>query len=414
MDKKSKFTGITGTALLTTALMFPGCDLAKPKNAGKGLTEENVAEVVQQPQIASPPAARNDINKSESVLPVPVITRQPDPEPKPGTPQILPPGWTTGKVETLEQIRTQRATANELSKTMKGDIEHIDPILVGKNIVFSDNWLRFIGDNKPLTRQQFELWRGKTDVIYDRYVDLIGTTPVGGKKVFIDARGKSYFNQHAPDAHAHRNNNKICFNTEFKFGILKEIAEQNSWSYVMMHELAHIFAFGRAWEADAENITEILVSYAMETTHGVQYGTPGKRGFHLQKTVGTGHRSRLYNHALDNLKANKIEAFGANGSRGTSFDIYIHGLVDKVGWDTYKQVFRSYDDKDFKPNIYRPKVSSRAVIRARDFFDRIEHFSGKPGVLRTLPDRGTLLDKHFNAQVTERNLKPRVNEEIGR
>jgi hypothetical protein len=127
----------------------------------------------------------------------------------------------------------------------------------------------------------------------------------------------------------------------------------------------------------------------LETTSGAQYGTPGERGFFLQKTVGTAHRQRLYDRALEAFRNNKIEAFGINGS---SFQIYILGLVDKVGWETYQKAFRSYNDKTFTPQKF---TTTGRAAQARDLFDRIEHFGGKPGVLRTLPDRGVLLDKHF-------------------
>ena len=67
--------------------------------------------------------------------------------------------------------------------------------------------------------------------------------------------------------------------------------------------------------------------------------------------------------------------------------------INMSGWDTYKQVFRSYKDPDFTPKRYR---NTGQNTWGRDFFDRIEHFSGKPGVLRTLPDNGAIYDKFLS------------------
>jgi len=411
--KKPKLSGVTGTALLTTVLLFPGCDLAKPKNAQQEIMDETTVGIVEQPEIASPPAARNDINQSKTVAepaqkkspvaqPLPAITRPSKSESPPEqTPELkpqlqLPPGWTQEKYQTLEQLRNEMP--RRLPNSMYGSCENIDPILVGENIVFSNKWLQFIGSNKPLTRQQFEQWRDRIDIIYNCYVDLVGTTPKKGKKVFINASSNS------DNGSAHALDNTITYNINYTRmkNRFEEIAKHNSWDYTAMHELGHVFANSRKWEIDIEVITELLVSYFMETILEAQYGAPGKSGV----TLGARHRQRMYNRSLDDLRAGRIEAF----DRGGVFQLYIHGLVDKVGWDTYKQVFRSYSDENFTPNKYEITWDKNGHFignpNARDFFDRIEYFSGKPGVLRTLPDKGALLDKYFNPQVVQRNLIP--------
>ena len=83
---------------------------------------------------------------------------------------------------------------------------------------------------------------------------------------------------------------------------------------------------------------------------------------------------------------------------------YKFGLASApgVGWDAFKLAFRSYNDPDFVPRYTYGGTPDRQHMNARDLFDRVAQFSeiaertGDPyDALRTLPDRGQLLDRHF-------------------
>jgi len=239
--------------------------------------------------------------------------------------------------------------------------------------------LDFIGPGKPLSQQQFAAWRNRVDKVYESYVELIGKTPIRGEKVFINLqRGKEFSSPTKTGGHAHGGSNIFCINrdaTSFR-SILQEVATHGSTSHVMMHEMAHIFERAVKWNVEptsAENIVEFLISYAMEANQDLYYYNASR------KITGEQHRQRRYQGALDKLKANEIEDF-SDGVGGSTYSLYLFGLVDKVKWDTYKQVFRSYNDKEFTPNKYR---GISPTTRARCFFDRVEHFSGKPDILRT-------------------------------
>ena len=390
-----------------TLLTSLGCDLAKPRNKlQESLPEEPVAEVVvQQP------------------APQVVQTRPTPPAPEPAVqpPQQvkLQPGWTPEKVATMEQLKREiqrwgasgggclaRAEFNRFADT-------IDPILVGKNVVFTPRWLEYVGAGKPLTRQQFEVWRDRTDKVYESYEELTGRTPHKGRIIVSDLQPASKFTTSSTRGHAHSNTTSLfCINynhRSFKT-LLQEIASHGSFGFTTMHEMAHLFATKALWNLETESVADLLVSYPMETIPWAQYGGGDTKAINpnFVKTVGIQHRQRRYQSALNNFNANKIQRFN-EAYGGAVYDMYLYGLIDKVGWDTYKKVYRSYDDKGFKPNIYKGSTFNGDVLeqktaRVRDLFDRIEHFSGKPGVLRTLPDRGALLDRHFNVQVLERNL----------
>jgi len=67
------------------------------------------------------------------------------------------------------------------------------------------------------------------------------------------------------------------------------------------------------------------------------------------------------------------------------------GLVDKVGWGAYKQAFRSYNTPEGQQS-----VSGGNAAVARDLLERIAGHAS----LRSLPDGGQLLNKHFPTRGT--------------
>jgi len=278
-------------------------------------------------------------------------------------------GSITGNVSPRERRRIVEDTLNNL-----------DPILVGKYVVFPKKWLNYIGPNKPITVQQFGLIRDRLDRVYDAYKELTGKAPGAGEKVFIEIKSEQYFRK-ASGGHfaGHAHANAFCIN--------KNVVQNSMGMGILMHELAHVFAYATNWEVNAESIVPLLMAYAYETIPG--------------ETSGNRHRISRFEAALNNFRTNKIEAFALDdpddsGYGAHAFDFYLLGLVDKVGWETYKKVIRTYADE---PHVTIARFPGGQAGKARDLFDRIERLSGKPGVLRTLPDRGELLDKYFSVQV---------------
>ena len=324
------------------------------------------------------------------------------------TQQQIDAGWTPEKVAVVEQLRKD-LNNRRLTPAIQEKVDNFynaDPILVGEHVVFSHNWIEYIGPSKQLSRQQFEVWKDKVDMLYKKYVELIGKTPVHGEKILINVR--PFSNNSKVGGLASNSSNIFCFNSNDASSFraeLREIAIRGSTGMTIMHEMAHIFSSGNRWNVDYESTVDLIMSYAMETNPMLYYGRPPQNMSNFNKVAGNQHRHRFIQHAVDKFKNNRINAFGGGGD---AYSFYTLGLVDKIGWDTYKQVFRSYDDPGFEPNIYANELRP---ARARDFFDRIEHFSGKPDVLRSLPDNGALLSRHFNAYVMQRNLVPLSREQ---
>ena len=233
-------------------------------------------------------------------------------------------------------------------------------------------------------------------MIYDAYEELIGSN---NGKIFVEFVHSSDINNAAGTA-SNGANRGIVNLSENYFRSNWSVARLGTSGYhVLMHEMAHVFENKYRdrvkWSTSTETFAELLVAYGAEK-FAVQYGN---NVFRREE-----YRQKRYNESLEGFKRGNLPKWSVNGYSPSVHRMYLFGLLDKVGWDTYKKVFRSYGPA---PNIMAPRephvpVTVYTELRDRDFFDRLEYFSGKPGVLRTLPDRGRLLDQHFNINVANK------------
>jgi len=211
--------------------------------------------------------------------------------------------------------------------------------------------------------------------------------------LYFNLQPKSSFRGNDTLTCAHAHEPSICFN-------LDGVYNKKDWRNILAptshqtatHEMGHCFAGLRAWDADCETMAELLMAYADE-----------KLGPKIGVTNRAGYRNMRYNEHFTTKKT--IGQFSA-GSEGPSvYRFYLFGLAapDKAGWDAIGKAIRSVKNTG--------KNSWFNTEAARGFLDRIEYFSGKPGILRTLPDKGELLDKYFNVEVKDKsylNLDPKT------
>lgn len=294
-----------------------------------------------------------------------------------------------------------RLSAGEAASKVEADLSGLDSVLVGKHVVFSKKWLGYV-DGGLMTRQEFAQWRNETDRVYDCYVGLVGQKPNCGEMVFADLvpddkKKTSY-------AHAHAVTNVICyFDNPRVRTVLPAHLKHSGCDAAMIHEMSHVFANGMPWLAEYESLANVMMAYVLETA-GIRYGAASN------PVAGAQHRLREFAEAQEKFEEAqekkgrnvKMRAFAYED--GTVYDYYLLGLVDKVGWGAYKKAFRSYHDGSYAPKNYGEKARTKAFdykgadkkVIARDFLDRLEYFSGKSGVLKSLPDKGELLKKHFS------------------
>jgi hypothetical protein len=321
-------------------------------------------------------------------------------------------GLTDAQVDTIEKLQDEfnsKDVAAIFDSHRTGFISHVavnyenfpHPALVGKNIVFSKDWLPYIsGANARITPAQLAQLRDNLDKVYDSYVGLTGKVPTFGHKILIRLQP---LGRTGETAHAHPNYNQVCLNVngEYMKTFWQEVAS-GSWSSVLMHEMAHTFSFGNKWkigQEGGESIAELLVAYALEDNKDAWYGIQGVKGPARELTRGSQHRMRNFGNAVKASDEHRITAFSLNPYKGCAFDFYLQGLVSKVGWDTYKKAFHSYNNGTFDGKSKFDFDGELQAMRAFDLFERIAYFSNNPKtVLYSLPDRGKLL-KAFNIKI---------------
>lgn len=167
-----------------------------------------------------------------------------------------------------------------------------------------------------------ENWIAKLDAVYEAYIELIGKAPYDGKTIDIQVSV-----QNLPGAWAWAGN-PIYWTGRFVPEELKFI-KQGSWSFGILHEIAHDFAFtADAYNWNEEMLANFRMFYALEKT-GAHVNTNG-RMFSPQE-VKDYYRS---------LCGDKF---------CSDYVLYYTILVkEEIGWDAFKKAFRELENKEVK------------------------------------------------------------------
>jgi hypothetical protein len=160
-------------------------------------------------------------------------------------------------------------------------------------------------------------WVAKLDEAYEAYVDLIGKAPYEGKTIDIQVAV-----QNLPGAWAWAGN-PVYWTGRFVPEEL-DFIEQGSWSFGIMHELAHDFAFtSDAYNWNEEMLCNFRMFYALEKT-GAKVNTRGK--MYSSPEVKDYYRTLCGDDFCD--------------------DYVLHYTIvvkEEIGWDAFKQAFRKLE-----------------------------------------------------------------------
>jgi hypothetical protein len=372
------------------ALTVTGCEMAQPQRTQRS---ENVYET--------------------DALQEHTTETTPTPQPQRiETPPAEQTGFTEREQREIENIKRELMNQNNPSRVntynvqrmrlVEEAVRQIDPTLIGRNVIFAPRWLEVMGDGKPMPRASFQQWRDRTDIVYDAYADLVGQGPgpQGERhKTLIDLHPRASFR--SAELAGVANTNLVIINkdhTSFSRCSIPGIVYHNSWDMTLMHELAHCFTNGgQSFTYDSEAICDLLTCYVLENVAGARMGSPEGRGDN-EKVIGNQLRRQL----LDRIRIrfredqNRIPAFSGGTTRLSASNYFALSPIDAVGWEPYKQVFRSYNDEGYN-HEFTYRGGSSGVRRAREFFDRLAHFSGKPDLMASSAMGRQLFDRHFGA-----------------
>ena len=295
----------------------------------------------------------------------------------------------------------------ELQKQIALETKQInDPILIGKHVVFDSRWLNYIGQGKPLSRNEFQAGRNRIDNAYEIIKDFVGMPPKKGEKVYVylgplsrpeTDDGRTLLNDGRTtriEAFAHSGYNLVVFNSRVPnwANYVKGFNSSTSRiSETTVHEIIHFFEHESKWRA-THDLTFIIEAYVQQKM--------GKSTTDIIK--------KRYNNAVENFMKGTIDRaiyhlHGDSSTEKTVHGFYLNGLVLRVGYEPFRKAFHSYNDDSFKPTHtysstyrytgYQNQVMQSLHVNALELLYRVAYFSGQPNILETFPDEGTLLER---------------------
>jgi hypothetical protein len=351
---------------------------------------------------------------------------QPPRTDRPPTTRILATPKSNPDVVRLQnELATLRANSNhsdqEIAKLLGHALSEHNPLLVGRNIIFSEKFLTHLPVD-GLDGISEEMWlslREKLDRGYDALFELTGVVPSLGQRLYIDIwdterqnscafhNGSNELDRNI-SGHAHRGEGYICLTPKTVSSLLTDYRFNGSVNHTVLHEISHKFDYEDAinafyWKAEGESFANFKVAYMLDNV-----GMKARRGNDIFDAAQ--YRAHWFNQADERRRSEVIQPFAKDGgTTHSALDFYLYGLVEQVGWNPIKQTFRSYNNSNFQNEYHfaHPAIDWRGATqleKSREFFERIKHFSNRPNILTSLPDNGILLNQHFNVEPTRVNI----------
>jgi hypothetical protein len=257
------------------------------------------------------------------------------------------------------------------SNTMKGKV-YFDDITItelerrsGTKIYLdleSNQWSAFTGTNDAR-------WINHLDNAYNKYTELVGTTPFNGSNIGI-------MSAHIYSGWWAIAGNPIKWNQPYvRDGLVTSNADDD-WSFGILHEIGHDFDVG-GWNWDAEFWANTKMYYVLEQLGGKvsQNNTyyVGSQIENYYKTDASG--------SYDNTIAN-----GTFSGDGLTY-CFIR-IKNAIGWEPFKQTFRYFTSSGANP--------STAVGKFNLFLDKLTEYSGYNVRSTFLPGELYTIEQNYN------------------
>lgn len=320
--------------------------------------------------------------------------------------------------ERTRHLRTGPYSDEVLYANFSTPPDRINPLLVGRNILYSEEWLNHIGN--LVSEEEWRTFVERNDRIYDGFAHLHGSLPRRGQRFFVRLDDLQSFY-----AKAYGLSPNIAFDRrESRLRNMFEFSRRGSYGWIMLHEISHKFDMcvpNRDWSAEAEGMANFKVPFVMEMLNAKVYSTETAQAYHLfHEHAGGGVSDPAFPIEGRDLRFAQIEAAMIAWGRGTNFhtfataahnahsanDLYLNKLGRFAGAEAVKLAFRSYTNPAMKRCLPRVDFNDRTQVGiAREFFERMVHFGQRPEVLDWVSNRELLYSK-FNANPRPRQVSP--------
>ena len=197
-------------------------------------------------------------------------------------------------------------------KRVEAECRGIDPNLVGKNIIFSPEWLEYM-PSEAIAR-----CRDKMDIVCDAYVELLGFSKVNESKtktakLLVDIQPKGSFERPTIAAHAHSSPvPQICYNKDnnlFERRVIPGMIKYDSWDVVLMEEIAHNISSRGRPIAEIETMARLMMSYVFENVKGAKPGQPEGKGIFKPFPSGTAFRKDILDDVEKKFRDKKLRGW---------------------------------------------------------------------------------------------------------
>ena len=328
----------------------------------------------------------------------------------------------------LADIRQQSEFFSDdwLRGVVGSELSEVNPILVGRNIVFDNNFLDYIGDdeNGIITQENFIQWRDNLDNAFDALVYLTGRLPKDGQKVFVNLDNSALSG--LAEGRAYNHMSQITLTRFWIEGELDRVNRTGSPGFLALHELAHVFEIQQPFRGHGESMANFFVSFMMDITQtGIterdMHGEAARGDFDDEKLLtGQDFRDWQLERALQEHNSSDEHALFPRSARSThsQFDLWLYELVEKIGWKPFVQAFRSYSDEQFQQTRDYVYYSSNPLInengtrnsgelgQVRELLLRVAHFADNPELIQSLTG-GERFDERLNVEPMPRERADR-------
>ena len=180
-----------------------------------------------------------------------------------------------------------------------------------------------MGIKSVITVPHLQCWADRLEIAYGAFCELTGFRPF--ENVVVEAYKPNNYPNYG--GWVFPNSNEIHIDREFIFEELKKMRlRHEDWNFCALHEMGHLFDFGKPWNFEAELMTDLKVAYVMEKTGAV--AAPA------EFNAFTCFRGADIAKAYAALAAPFSEQYNIFGCTKRFLDI-----KNDIGWEAFRQTF---------------------------------------------------------------------------